>query len=100
MADKTILARRAAARQAASPSIRTLGRPGSDLLARDLTPVNVRGYAGRHKNNRPGSDKGQGEWRSVSANDKTGRIGSGWDHTTSTMPRGAVWNSIDRKATR
>jgi hypothetical protein len=77
-----------AARAASNPAIgltRPVGAsPSTDLRAREITRVLPTG-AGVRKGKRPGRDKGQGEWRTVSANNRLGRSAgsAAWDRTVS-----------------
>lgn len=75
-ANRSVVAARAALRPA---TVRPVLAPSIDLRARTLTHVAPSG-AGIRKGRRPGRDKGQGEWRTVSAYDKSGRNPQ-WDRT-------------------
>lgn len=71
------------ARIAARATVKTrpVLAPSTDLRARTLTEAQPSG-AGIRKSRRPGRDKGQGEWRTVSPYDRSGRNPQ-WDRTVS-----------------
>lgn len=81
-ANRAVLARRSR-----RVSTRAAGPVSTDLLARTLTYSTAPGYTGtrRHGNRRPGADKGQDLWRTVSPSYQEGR-NPAWDVTASTHP--------------